>query len=451
MMRINKDLYKNSFLLSLPGMFSIFLSLLSIPFHIKIAGFENYGNYLFFHFVLSISFLLNMGLAKTLVIGINKNPKYKSQIIYEGLKYCFFICLILVLIFILINQLSFFDNVIPFSKKYFLIGLIISVIYLIFEAIYQANKLFLNLAISNFIFYSLSLSLPSILMIYYGFINLDRLILISIIIKFLILIIMFTIIINKKLVEKSKKNILLKYIKINSLWITLFNLLVQFYEMFDKYVVSIFLGPISLSLYSIPQQITGKLTIISRAFSSYLLPYLSSGKKNLDFNQSINIFLSYVPLIIFLLFPFFETFLQLWLGSNYNSHILILTKIFSLVAIFSSNSHILITKFEADQTSKKNFYYELIILPFFLFLLFFFVNSYKSLLYISYLILVKETILLLLRLINLKNKITFLKKYYLNILSFLILLILSSLNYLYFYILIIMILFMNLYNDRRHI
>ena len=451
MMRINKDLYKNSFLLSLPGMFSIFLSLLSIPFHIKIAGFENYGNYLFFHFVLSISFLLNMGLAKTLVIGINKNPKYKSQIIYEGLKYCFFICLILVLIFILINQLSFFDNVIPFSKKYFLIGLIISVIYLVFEAIYQANKLFLNLAISNFIFYSLSLSLPSILMIYYGFINLDRLILISIIIKFLILIIMFTIIINKKLVEKSKKNILLKYIKVNSLWITLFNLLVQFYEMFDKYVVSIFLGPISLSLYSIPQQITGKLTIISRAFSSYLLPYLSSGKKNLDFNQSINIFLSYVPLIIFLLFPFFETFLQLWLGSNYNSHILILTKIFSLVAIFSSNSHILITKFEADQTSKKNFYYELIILPFFLFLLFFFVNSYKSLLYISYLILVKETILLLLRLINLKNKITFLKKYYLNILSFLILLILSSLNYLYFYILIIMILFMNLYNDRRHI
>ena len=92
------------------------------------------------------------------------------------------------------------------------------------------------------------------------------------------------------------------------MWITLFNLLVQFYEMFDKYVVSIFLGPISLSLYSIPQQITGKLTIISRAFSSYLLPYLSSGKKNLDFNQSINIFLSYVPLIIFLLFPFLRHF-----------------------------------------------------------------------------------------------------------------------------------------------
>ena len=53
--------------------------------------------------------------------------------------------------------------------------------------------------------------------------------------------------------------------------------------MFDKYIVSIILGPVSLSLYSIPQQITGKLTVISRAFSSYLLPYLSSGKKELDF------------------------------------------------------------------------------------------------------------------------------------------------------------------------
>ena len=98
-MKINKHLYKNSLFLSLPGIISIFLSLISIPFHIEIAGLKNYGNYLFFHFILSISFLLNMGLAKTLVIAINKNPTYKSQIIYEGLKYCFIICLLFVFIF----------------------------------------------------------------------------------------------------------------------------------------------------------------------------------------------------------------------------------------------------------------------------------------------------------------------------------------------------------------
>ena len=136
-MRINKHLYKNSFLLSLPGMLSIFLSLLSIPLHIKIAGYENYGNYLFFHFILSISFLLNMGLAKTLVIAINKNPTFKPQIIYEGLKYCFLICLIITLIFIFINKLGFFNSIIPFSKEYFFIGLILSVIYLVLEAVFQ--------------------------------------------------------------------------------------------------------------------------------------------------------------------------------------------------------------------------------------------------------------------------------------------------------------------------
>ena len=78
MIRINKQLFKNSFLLSLPGVISIFLSIISIPFHIEIAGLDDYGNYLFFHFTLSISFLLNFGLAKTIVIAINKNLKKKK-------------------------------------------------------------------------------------------------------------------------------------------------------------------------------------------------------------------------------------------------------------------------------------------------------------------------------------------------------------------------------------
>ena len=46
----------------------------------------------------------------------------------------------------------------------------------------------------------------------------------------------------------------------------------------------------------------------------------------------------------------------------------------------------------------------------FLFLLIIFATSYKSLLYISYLILAKETILLFIRLLNLKEKILFIKK-----------------------------------------
>lgn len=449
MIKINKHLYKNSFLLSLPGIISIFLSIISIPFHIEIAGLENYGYYLFFHFILSFSFLLNFGLAKILVIAINKNFKKKNEITYNGLKYCFGICLILILIFFFVDNLDLINDILPFSNNLFIIGLIISIIYLIFESIYQGNKFFIDIALSNFVFYSLSLTLPSILLILIGYMNVNQLILISIFIKFIVIIFMLISIIFKKLIKITKKDELIDYLKINSLWITLFNLLVQFYEMFDKYIVSIFLGPISLSLYSIPQQITGKLTVISRAFSSYLLPYLSSGKKNLDFNQSINLFLSYVPILIFILFPFYEKFLQLWLGNSYNPQILELTKVFSLIAIFSSNSHLLITKYEADQTSKKNFYYEIAILPIFLFLLIIFATSYKSLLYISYLILTKETILLFIRLYNLKEKIFYNRKYYFNIIFLIILLILSSYKYLYFYFFIMTFLIINLIYYRK--
>ncbi len=449
MIKINKHLYKNSFLLSLPGIISIFLSIISIPFHIKIAGLDNYGNYLFFHFILSLSFLLNFGLAKILVIAINKNLKKKNEITYNGLKYCFGISLILIFIFFFTDNLNLINDILPFSKNFFIVGLIISIIYLTFESIFQGNKFFINIALSNFVFYSLSLTLPSILLILIGYMNVNQLILISILIKFTVIVFMLIVIIFKKLIKRTKKDELIGYLKINSLWITLFNLLVQFYEMFDKYFVSIFLGPISLSLYSIPQQITGKLTVISRAFSSYLLPYLSSGKKNLDFNQSINLFLSYVPLLIFILFPFYEKFLQFWLGNSYSPQILELTKIFSLIAIFSSNSHLLITKYEADQTSKKNFYYEISILPIFLFLLIIFVTLYKSLLYISFLILAKEAILLFIRLFNLKEKIFFIKKYYFNIIFLIILLILSFFNYFYFYFLIITFLLVNFVYDRK--
>ena len=449
MIRINKQLFKNSFLLSLPGVISIFLSIISIPFHIEIAGLDDYGNYLFFHFTLSISFLLNFGLAKTIVIAINKNLKKKNEISYNGLNYCFLICSILFLIFLFVNSFNLIDDFLPFSKNIFFIGLILSIVYLVLESIYQGNKFFLNIALSNFVFYSLSLTLPSILLIFIGYMNVNELIIISIFIKFTVIVFMLVNIILKKIIKKTKKNELIYYLKINSLWITLFNLLVQFYEMFDKYIVSIILGPISLSLYSIPQQITGKLTVLSRAISSYLLPYLSSGKKNLDFNQSINLFLSYVPILIFILFPFYEKFLQLWLGVSYNTKIGELTKIFSLIAILSSNSHLLITKYEADQTSKKNFYYEISILPIFLFILIIFVTSYKSLLYISYLILAKEAILLFIRLFNLKEKIFFIKKYYFNIIFLIILLILSFFNYFYFYFLIIAFLLVNFVYDRK--
>ena len=70
-----KNLLKNSLILSIPGFVSIFLSIVSIPIHLRIAGIENYGNYLLFHILLSISLILNLGISKIIVISSN----YKKE------------------------------------------------------------------------------------------------------------------------------------------------------------------------------------------------------------------------------------------------------------------------------------------------------------------------------------------------------------------------------------
>ena len=45
-----------------------------------------------------------------------------------------------------------------------------------------------------------------------------------------------------------------------------YTILVHFYDLFDKYLIKIFLGPIAIATYSIPQQLTGKLSILSQRF-----------------------------------------------------------------------------------------------------------------------------------------------------------------------------------------
>ena len=59
----------NSSILSLPGFLSILLSLVSIPVHLNIAGTENYGNYIIFHFLLIISSILNLGIGKSIAVS----------------------------------------------------------------------------------------------------------------------------------------------------------------------------------------------------------------------------------------------------------------------------------------------------------------------------------------------------------------------------------------------
>ena len=238
--------------------------------------------------------------------------------------------------------------------------------------------------------------------------------------------------------RKSKNSFLYENLNENSKWISLNLILIQFYDLIDKIFIKYFYGPIALTTYSIPQQLTGKLSILSKGISAFLLPYFSKKyiKKN-NFNFSLNIFLSYIPLIILISFPFYETLLSLWLENQLNANIIILTKIFSISVIFACASHILVTKFEANKKLNLNLKIELLILPIFLFILLIFIKLQYSLILISIVILLKEFVLLIIRLFLLKNSYNNHKKYFLLSTSYMIIMMLSFYNNYLFYFFII--------------
>ena len=431
-----KNLIANSVILSFPGFISIFLSLLSIPIHLKFAGLENFGNYFLFHILLSLSLLLNLGISKAVVISSNFEKKNLSKIAYDAIKYSCGIVVLISVFYFPINIIIKDNFNYNFSLELFFIGLVSSIIYLTFEGILQANKLFKNISLINFVFYSLSLSLPSILLIYFNEMILYELLFLSVSIKVLTIIFLIIYFMRNKLIVKNENKFFFKYFKKNSPWLTLNSALIQLYEMMDKYLIKIFMGSSLVAIYSIPQQLTGKLSILSKAFSAFLLPNIHKKKKLDEFSYSLKIFVKYIPILLFVLFPFYSTILNFWLGNEYSLLILSLTKIFTLIAVYSCISHILITKYEADQNSKKNFRIELSLLPLFLLILGYLFIKFDSLLFISILILVKEIFLVLLRLYFLSSKLIKIKQYLIYILIYPILLILSFLNMNFFYLIL---------------
>ena len=141
---ISKKLLLSSAILSLPGLISIFVSLLAIPIHLKIAGIENYGNYIMFHLILTTSLLFNLGISKSIVISINNFPKYREEVAFEGAKYTLFISSFI--LFFLTLALFFFQGILSNEKvfliKYCALGVIISLFFLCFEGIFLGNEKF---------------------------------------------------------------------------------------------------------------------------------------------------------------------------------------------------------------------------------------------------------------------------------------------------------------------
>ena len=149
--KINKlfNLLKNSYILSLPSLLGILLAIIAIPVHLQINGKSDYGNYIFFHFIISFGLLLNVGLNKIVAIELAKK-KFVVEIIRQSLKLTYKIVFIILLINILI-YFNLNNNYIFFIIG---IGLSITVIYLTLEGVLQGFKNFKLLSIVNFIFYT---------------------------------------------------------------------------------------------------------------------------------------------------------------------------------------------------------------------------------------------------------------------------------------------------------
>jgi O-antigen/teichoic acid export membrane protein len=451
-MKTNK-FFKNGIILSLPGLLSIIVSLVAIPIHLRVAGAENYGNYIIFHFILTISLILNLGIGKSIVISIGNFPQKSKSIAYQGLKYTFVISSLVAFFFMFIDfiNVEIFEYFFKSNKIfiYFIVCTVSTIFYVSLEGVLQGYEKYKSLSFYNFLFFSLSLTLPSLTLLYNSGANLDNLLLISTGLKVITVFLMLLLIAFNDLIKISNNNILINNLKKNSKWLTLNNILVQFYDIFDKYLVKILLGPVALATYSIPQQLTGKLTIFSKGFSVILLTILSKKKiDNKDLNQTIKIFLKIVPTFIFLIFPMYPILLNFWLGNEFNENILNLTKIFSLCGVFAGTSHILVTKFEASQSLKRNLKFEFILMPFFLLTLYIFLNNNYSLIYIASIILIKETILLFLRLNFLKKEIKNIIHFYLYSILFILMLYLSFKNEILFYLLEILLLISLFKNDK---
>ena len=444
-------LFKNTTILSLSGIISILISLLSIPIHLNYAGPENYGNYIIFHFILLVSINLNFGIGKSTVISMNNFPQKRREISFKGIAYTKNISIFIfsILIFTQFSKILFDTDFFHFYEftNYFLIGSIITIFFVTFEGILQGNRKFELISLFNLFFFSLSVSIPSILLIYFSDLSLKNLILISITIKFLSLLMMYYFIHTYRLIRKSDDKNLLGNLKKNSKWITTNNLLQQSYNLLDKYLIKIFIGPVAVATYSIPQQLTGKLSILSKSFSAFLLPNLSTkriDKKNFTF--SLKFFFEIIPIIIFVFLPLYPHILEFWLRDSYNENILELTKIFSLAVIFSCASHILITKFEASKTLYLSLKVEIILMPIFLFTLFIIILENQILLQIGLLILFKEICLFLGRLYFLKKEIKSQMKYFIYTFYYL-LLIYFSFFYETFYYILLLLLILNFFKN----
>ena len=326
-------------------------------------------------------------------------------------------------------------------------GISLTILYLTLEGIILGLKKFKLLSLANFVFYTLSLNLPSILLLLKNEYNFKKsLIILSLLVKLFLIFLIFILIRNYFFYQfKRNNNFFLLKIKKYSKWYFLHMTNLQIYDFVDKYLIKLFLGPVSLAIYSIPYQIAGKITILSKSISAVLLPDISYGKNKHNFSYSINFYSFFVPIFLLGSFPVLNELLNLWLGDENSVEIIYLSKIFLISAWLSGISHIMIAYFEGKENIRYNTKLEIsFVLPFVI-ILFAILIKFKSLIILGFVVLFKELTLLILRSSKLKSKIKNLKLIYFYIFFVIFCLFIDIYFVKYFLFLYLIIITFNLF------
>ena len=122
----------------------------------------------------------------------------------------------------------------------------------------------------------MSISLPAFFLLINNdlYNNVEILFKLSIYLKILGLISLVVVLISKKLFNSEfLSNKITKDFTKQANWLTLSSVYIQIFDFLDKYLIKIFLGSTSLAVYSIPQQISGKLSVLSDALLIFIQGY----------------------------------------------------------------------------------------------------------------------------------------------------------------------------------
>ena len=334
--------------------------------------------------------------------------------------------------------LFFFENKNFFNISFSLfLGLFVTIFFISIEHIAKGLGYFRLYSISNFLFYSVSLSLPAFFLIISSQNSniFNNLFIISLYLKcFSLLCLIFYLIFKKDLILTKLDFKLFIEFKIHSRWMTLSAFYNQIYDYIDKYLIKITLGSVMLVTYAVPQLIAAKLTIFAHAIIAVLLPKLSIKRNNRQkkeiLSANLYLFLNLIGVILILLLPFYDELLKWWLKDSYNLEILKIFKIFILLTFLGCFSLIIIAFYEANLVSKKNTRYETVsIIPFCIGLLY--CVYCGNIFLFAFLLMFKEFIMLFVRLINIKKYIINFKIFNSTIILFFLAYIFSFFDYFY--------------------